>query len=302
METGLISRIQRYSTKDGPGLRSTVFMQGCNLRCQWCANPETIAPDFNVFYFKERCKQCGTCVAAAVDASIELAQTGVKIDRRRCSNLLDMVAICPWDSYEKAGREISSQELAETLLRDNAFYQTSQGGITFSGGEPALQGVFIMETAGQLKKAGVHLCLDTAGHLRWEKLRPLIEMVDLISYDIKAWDTAIHKSCTGIDNHQILENARLIAAMGKPMLIRLVIVPTRNDQIEDIYRRLDFIHSLGSAVQQVDILEYHIYGVGKYERLGMHYPLENIPAGDPQQLVDIRKYAQSLGLKNTIGG
>ncbi|EMM4084262.1 glycyl-radical enzyme activating protein [Shigella flexneri] len=302
MRTGLISRIQHYSTKDGPGIRSTVFMQQCNLRCQWCANPETIKPGFNVFWFKERCKQCGTCVQAAANNSITFAEKGVNIDRKRCTNLLDIVELCPYDGYEKVGKEITSRALADLMLRDKAFYDTSSGGVTFSGGEPALQAEFVGETARFLKEENVHLCLDTAGNIRPDKLLPLVELMDLVSYDFKAFDPEIHLACTGVDNRLLLENAKAIAAMGKPMLARMVIVPTRNDQPEDLRKRLDFIRSLGSAILQVDILEYHIYGIGKYEKLGMPYLLHDIPRCKREFTEQIKEYAESIGLKATIGG
>ncbi|ALR74835.1 glycyl-radical enzyme activating protein [[Enterobacter] lignolyticus] len=303
MKTGLISRIQRYSTRDGPGIRSTVFMQQCNLRCQWCANPETIRPGNNVFWYKERCRQCGTCVQASHGAiTLAAPGEGVNIDRKRCGNLPEMAPLCPYDAYERVGQQMSSQALAERLLRDKAFYDASQGGVTFSGGEPALQADFVIETAGLLRAEGVHVCLDTAGHLRWEKLRPLIEAVDLVSYDVKAFDADLHLSCTGVDNRQILANAKAIAALGKPILARMVIVPTRNDRPEDIRRRLDFIRSLGSAVRQVDILEYHIYGIGKYQKLGMPYLLNDIPACSREMTEQIKRYAEEIGLKTTLGG
>lgn len=304
MKTGLISRIQRYSTKDGPGIRTTVFMQQCNLRCQWCANPETIGPGANVFWFKERCRQCGTCVQAAANHAITLAEpgNGVNIDRKQCTNLLDIVELCPYDGYEKVGKEMNARELADLLLRDKVFYDESHGGVTFSGGEPALQAEFVRETAQLLKAEGVHVCLDTAGNIRWEKLRPLVETVDLISYDFKAFDAETHLDCTGVDNRRILENARSIAAMGKPILARMVIVPTRNDDPADIRDRLDFIRSLGSAVQQVDILEYHIYGIGKYQKLGMPYLLNDIPPCRREMTMQIKQYAEEIGLKATIGG
>lgn len=153
-----------------------------------------------------------------------------------------------------------------------------------------------------MQAEGVHVCLDTAGAIRWEKLRPLIEIVDLVSYDFKAFDAEIHLSCTGVDNRLILENAKAIAAMGKPILARMVIVPTRNDAPTDIRKRLDFIRSLGSAVQQVDILEYHIYGIGKYQKLGMPYLLNDIPPCSREMTEEIKHYASEIGLKATIGG
>jgi pyruvate formate lyase activating enzyme len=148
----------------------------------------------------------------------------------------------------------------------------------------------------------VHVCLDTAGNIRREKLLPLVDAVDLVSYDIKAFDPEIHLACTGVDNRLILENAKAIAAMGKPILARMVIVPTQNDRPDDIRKRLDFIHSLGSAVLQVDILAYHIYGIGKYHKLDMPYLLNDLPPLAPKIIDQTKQYAEEIGLTATLGG
>ena len=134
-DKALISKIQRYSTKDGPGLRTTVFFMGCSLRCNWCANPETLSAKPQVYYFKERCQHCGLCVQAG-NGAISFDQVGCLIDRDHCQNLAEMVELCPFDAYETVGMWKSAEELAEILLKDQTFYESTGGGVTFSGGDP----------------------------------------------------------------------------------------------------------------------------------------------------------------------
>lgn len=301
---GLISHIQRYSTKDGPGLRTTVFTVGCNLRCLWCANPEGMLPGIKVMIDPKKCVGCGCCVAAAMPCgSITLgAQGRAVVDRARCENLPQMVEECPYEVYEAKGYAISAQALAEKLLRDKAFYQNSGGGVTFSGGEPLLQAGFVLETTRILKGNGVHVALDTAGLWDFEAVRPLLELADLVLFDVKAYDPALHRRCTGVPNQQILQNGKRLAKMGKPMLVRLVVVPTLNDDPADIAARLDYIQSLGESVRQVDILKYHRLGEGKYLRLGMEYPLPDVPSCDDATIEAICEMALARGLAVTVDG
>ena len=133
MVSGLISKIQRYSIKDGPGLRSTVFLIGCNLRCRWCSNPELMLYGCKIFYFSERCRKCGTCVAIAADHSITLTSQGCQIDRILCVNLSDCAEACPYDAYERVGTRMQPEELVQKLLRDKIFFENSGGGVTFFG-------------------------------------------------------------------------------------------------------------------------------------------------------------------------
>lgn len=302
METALISKIQHYSTKDGPGIRTTVFFMGCNLRCLWCANPENLQKRQRVFYFKERCHHCGLCVQSAHHHAIQFAKVGCDIDRKKCDNLLDMVDLCPYDAYEIIGYKIREDELVNKLKRDLTFYQVGEGGVTFSGGEAALQSQFIKNVSKELKKDHIHICLDTAGLIPSNELIDLVKNVDMILYDIKAMDDDIHQHCTGVSNALILKNAQILSQMHKDMIIRLVIVPQYNDDIEDMKKRVDFICSLGDCVKQVDILKYHIYGIGKYEKLGMDYPISQNQEVDDQKIQILYNYASAKGLKVTIGG
>ena len=302
MTTGLVSHIQGYSTKDGPGIRTTVFMSECNLRCLWCSNPEAMLPGKKILYYRNKCHHCGACVQHAVNNSIKLTDNGCVIDRQSCTNLAEMVDICPYDAYESKGKEYQPETLATRLLRDKDFYLTSNGGVTFSGGEPTLQSTFVHETVKILKKERIHVALDTAGLFDFDQLKPLLDDVDLVLYDIKAFDHLLHQRLTGVDNKTILTNAKKIAAMSKAMIIRLVIVPTLNDDETDIINRLDFIRSLGESVKQVDILKYHKLGIGKYQALGIPYQLEGVNEAKDDQIDHIKALCQKLNLKTTIGG
>lgn len=295
-EKGLISTIQRYSTKDGPGIRSTVFCIGCNLRCKWCSNPELMIPDIKYMHFENRCIHCGACVKLATNNSIRFAEQGCEIDRNLCTNLDECIEVCPKDAYERIGFEITSEELVSKLLLDRVFYEKSGGGITFSGGEPALQGEFVAKAAHLLRNEGIHTALDTAGSLPWETFKNVVETFDMVLYDIKAYDAKIHKACTGVENELILENAKRIAQMGKEMIIRMIIVPGLNDDLIDITQRIMFIKDLGASVVRVDILKYHTLGAGKYHRIGLMYPIENNLEFNNEKLNQIKELAARSGL------
>ena len=299
---GLISHIQGYSTKDGPGIRTTVFMMGCNLNCIWCSNPETIQPTIKILYHKRLCQKCGRCVAHAVNNSITLGQDGCIIDRKRCSNLHEMVDICPYNAYEQKGEWYSPVALAEKLIKDKDFYDVSGGGVTFSGGEATLQAPFLIEVIKILKQHDIHITLDTAGLFNLNEIRPLIDLIDLILYDIKTFDPALHQKLIGTDNKLILDNLYHLSNLGKDIIIRLIIVPTLNDQEEDLRKRLEFITKLPYPVKQVDILPYHNLGAGKYEALGLDYPLKDLEVDNNETILKFYNLSVIMNLKTTIGG
>jgi len=200
------------------------------------------------------------------------------------------------------GDSITVSDLAGKLLRDKDFYDESGGGVTFSGGEPCLQAEFVRETAQILRKKGVHVALDTAGLVAWEILEKVLEEIDLVLYDIKLFDSNLHRDCTGDGNELILDNAQRIASMGKPIIIRLVLVPGINDSLDDINSRLSFTAELGDAVKHVDILPYHKLGIGKYKHLDKDYLLEDIAACTHEFAQEVKNKAECLGFNSSIGG
>jgi len=297
---GIYEKIQHYSTKDGPGIRSTVFLCGCNLRCKWCANPELMINDATVLYYKDKCKHCGLCVANS-NGTIKFTEVGCEIDRKNCHNLMDMVDLCPYDAYEIIQKEIEDKDLVEKLLKDKAFYDKSGGGVTFSGGEALLQKDFVYSCAKMLHEKNIHVTLDTAGNRPWDEIKDLINEVDLVLYDLKAFDKDIHIKCTKVPNDTILENLVKIDEANKPIIIRMIIVPSYNDDIEDIKKRIKYCAQLKNLVQ-IDFLEYHIFGIGKYEKCGLTYELGDIGKVDSKITEQAVEYANNLNIKNTIGG
>ena len=298
----LISNIQNYSTKDGPGIRTTVFFTGCNLKCVWCSNPELIEPGIKVMYFENRCRRCGKCAETAVNNSIILTESGCEIDREKCTNIEECMEVCAYEAYEKSGYEISVQDLYNKLIRDKIFFEQSGGGVTFSGGEAGLQYEFLSEIGAELQKDNIHTALDTAGLITWEKLEKAINSMNMVLFDIKAYDSRLHRKYTGAGNELILENIKKTAAKNKELIIRMVIVPGMNDNMEDIKKRISFIKELGSAVKQIDILKYHNLGEGKYKSLGMIYSVPKDLYREEGFWKKVKEMASETGVKVTIDG
>lgn len=298
----LISNIQNYSTKDGPGIRTTVFFTGCNLKCIWCSNPELIEPGIKVMYFENRCRRCGKCAETAVNNSIILTESGCEIDREKCTNIEECMEVCPYEAYEKSGYEISVQDLYNKLIRDKIFFEQSGGGVTFSGGEAGLQYEFLSEIGAELQKDNIHTALDTAGLITWEKLEKAINSMNMVLFDIKAYDSRLHRKYTGAGNELILENIKKTADKNKELIIRMVIVPGMNDNMEDIKKRISFIKELGSAVKQIDILKYHNLGEGKYKSLGMIYSVPKDLYREEGFWKKVKEMASETGVKVTVDG
>ena len=300
-DLGLISHVQKYSTKDGPGIRDTVFLKGCPLGCLWCSNPELIRPYPDLLHTRSKCVSCGACIDVCPHQALSFGSDNViVIDRDKCTVCGECAAACPEGAFELIGKEISVDELTAELLKDEIFYQTSGGGVTFSGGEPLYQAGFVRQVAEQVKSVGIHTALDTAGEVSWCRFEEVLDVIDLILYDIKTADRALHKRLTGRDNDLILANARLLAGRDIPLHIRLVMVPGVNDGLDDIKARMEFIAEL-DTVKQINLLPYHRYGVGKYARLGLDYPLGDLPEYSDEQIEELRSCIVDYGIPVAIG-
>ncbi len=249
---GLVGEIQGYSTEDGPGIRTTVFLMGCPLRCRWCSNPEFLKPE-----------------------PVQLNFSG---------------------KIRTAGRWMSPEELTASLLRDKVFYEESGGGVTFSGGEAGMQTEFVCQCMTLLHQEGVHVCLDTSGCVKSADFSRLLQQTDLVLYDLKAADPALHEELTGLGNAAILANLALLGQSRVPWRLRLVLVPGCNDSRDDIRKRLELAAAQQNAPMEVDVLLYHELGRGKYKALGRAYPLESVPSFDPGLENWIRCECRRLGL------
>jgi pyruvate formate lyase activating enzyme len=301
-DLGLISTVQKYSTKDGPGIRSTVFFKGCPLGCLWCSNPELIRSRPDLLYTREKCARCGTCIETCLLCALSFGEEGfMLVDRSLCDSCGNCVKACPNGALELIGKEVTVDELSDELLKDRVFYQTSGGGVTFSGGEPLWQSGFVAQVAHRMKEEGVHTTLDTAGDVGWCHFEEVLDFIDLVLFDIKFSDRDNHRQFTGRENDLVLANAQLLSQRRVPMHVRLVMIPGVNDNEAEIRARMEIVTSLKS-VKQVDILPYHRYGAGKYARLGLEYPLMEMKEHTKEQIDTIQKLVQSYGIKASVGG
>ena len=277
MPAALIFNLQQFSTEDGPGIRTTVFMKGCPLCCAWCHNPEGASPHPDLIWYDARCIGARECLRVCPENALVLTLAGMQIDRERCTVCGKCAEACPASALEIIGKEWNAEELLTELLKDKVFYETSGGGITFSGGEPMMQTDFLCEMLPRCKDAGLHVALDTCGAVASERYQRVVEWLDLVLFDLKITDSAKHQQATGVGNELILNNARWLASRGVPMWIRTPIIPGYTDDHANIQAIARFIRNELPTVERWDLLAYTNLGKPKYHRLDLPYALENAP-------------------------
>lgn len=274
---GVTFNVQRFSTEDGPGIRTTVFFKGCPLRCCWCHNPEGLSPRPELMWYDVRCIGARDCLAACPEQALELTPQGMRINRQACTACGACADACPAGALEVIGRTWTPEALLAEVRRDAVFYDTSGGGVTLSGGEPLLQPDFVLAFCRLCKEAGLHVALDTCGTIGWDHYQAVLPFVDLVLYDLKIWDADRHRAATGAGNAAILDNARRIAAAGMPIWIRTPVIPGYTADEANIAALADFIAAELPTVRRWDLLAYTNLGQPKYHRLDRPYALEGAP-------------------------
>ena len=262
MLKAMIFDIQRNSYVDGPGIRTTVFFKGCNLRCKWCHNPESQSFDKQMMFYKDKCTGCGKC-------------------REVCPNHLQSCDFCgkcelycPSDARKICGKDYTVDEVFEEIIKDKAFYDNSGGGVTFSGGECMLQLDFLREILEKCKSAGIHTAVDTAGNVPWKSFEKILPFTDLFLYDIKAFGAELHRKGTGVSNELILENLKNLSGRAD-IIVRIPVIGGYNDNDEEIRQIADFLKQI--KIIKAKLLPYHAMGEHKYTALGRNPESFNIP-------------------------
>lgn len=273
MTRGYITDIKRFAVHDGDGIRTTVFLKGCPLKCVWCHNPEAISFRPQLAYYANKCIHCGECVEACPTQVHKLVAADHYFDQALCRACGKCAQVCLGSALILYGKSVTVQELLPLLLEDRDFYETSGGGVTLSGGECLCQADFCAELLQTLKQEGIHTAVDTCGFVPWSTLDKVAPYTDIFLYDVKAIDEDVHVRCTGQSNKQILENLLHLDACGKSIEIRIPYVPGFNDT--QISKIADFLKPL-RHVKAVKVLPYHNYAGSKYTALGMQNTLPTI--------------------------
>lgn len=252
---GILFDIQRFSLNDGPGIRTTLFFKGCSLRCRWCHNPESISPRIQLSHNPKKCILCGKCVEYVKGNGIEIIEGELKIDFCKHDQSFDLIDVCPMKAYNKNGKEYTADELIEVILKDKDFYDNSNGGVTFSGGEAINQIDFICEIGYKLKKLGIQICLDISGYNPNNNIEKTLEFVDEYLLDYKLTDITKFKDNIGLefDFHRVI---KLINDNDKNIILRCPIIPGVNDT-EEHFKAICDVSNKYENIKQVDILPYH---------------------------------------------
>ena len=264
--TGTIIDIKRFTLHDGPGIRSTLFLKGCGLRCTWCQNPEGLDPSLRLFHIPKECIRCGRCEASCPEGAIrrsEHADPFVRIDRDRCTRCGRCVATCPTNALSFDGSAVSAAEAADTLLRDAEFYRQSGGGVTISGGDPLVQHEFALQVLGLCRNAGVHTAIETCLFGDWEIVQRFIPLTDLFIVDLKIADRAEHERHTGRPNPLILENYARLARARADLLTRLPLVPGVTATEENLVALARLIREKNPG-GRVELMNFNPLAVAKY--------------------------------------
>lgn len=298
--TGTIFRIARFSVHDGPGIRTTVFLKGCPLRCRWCHSPESQNAAPQLALHDDRCLVCGTCLPNCDQGAIAEANGRFATDFSRCRACGACVARCPSGAREIVGRLVSCDDLVREIERDVVFFDESGGGVTFSGGEPLMQADFLESMLVACRDRGLHVAVDTCGMAEPRTAERVLPLADLVLFDVKVVDEARHRRATGGSNATILANLRALAARRAEVRIRFPLVPALTADDENVRAVGQLLASLGLV--RVDVLPCHRAGLAKYERIGQDVVANAVEVPTQAQVDAAVSTLSSFGLEVRVGG
>ena len=300
---GIIFNIQRYSVDDGPGIRTTVFLKGCPLRCPWCSNPESLLPAPQLLHRYTACKNCGECASVCPNGAITFdpstgdpSTAGPQFERGKCVACSKCARECLSQAIKISGESMSVEKVWKTIRKDSVYYEESGGGVTCSGGELLMQPDFVAELFKKCRENSVHTCADTSGFGSPEAMNKVLEYTDLVYFDLKHLDPARHNELTGVPLEPILRNLKTIVARETiPLVMRVPLIPEYNDEQDNLEAMARLVKETVPA-SVVHIMPYHRYGESKYKSVGMEYKLRDLRENTPEDLDRARKIFESKGL------
>lgn len=300
-QSGVIFNIQRNCIHDGPGIRTSVFIKGCPLRCQWCCNPESQTQNPELAFLPFRCVACGRCMEKCPERAIHPDQAGRPVrDHKLCVSCGMCVSACPHYAWKHYGKWMSTDEVFDEVLRDELFYRISGGGVTFTGGEPMGQREFLRALLKCGRYHGIHTALQTCGYASEEYIESIFPLVDLFLMDLKHMDSAEHQRLTGVGNELILANIRWLSDRGAQVVYRIPLVPGYNDTSENMHQTGQFVKLLGA--KGLILLAFHQLGAPKYNYLQADYMLKDKPAADEEAIERAKCILEQYVDKVTVGG
>jgi pyruvate formate lyase activating enzyme len=301
MLTGIVFDIMHFSTRDGPGIRTTVFLKGCPLHCAWCHNPESQSIKPELMLRPNLCISCETCVSVCPEGAISIAGDTYVTDRLKCTLCGTCVDACTSEARQIVGREMTVEQVMAEIMKDIAFFDESGGGVTFSGGEPLLQRDFLLALLKACREKGIHTAIDTSGFATWTVIDSVRDNIDLFLYDLKVLDDKIHRETTGVSNELILSNLRRLSELGHAIILRMPLIPGVNDSEQAIQAAGQLAAELPHLLS-LEILPYHQAGVEKYRRLDREYNLQELvpPAGE--RVEALAQVLREYHLKVNVGG
>ncbi len=298
---GTIFDIQRFSTGDGPGIRTLVFFKGCPLRCIWCANPESQKAEPEIIYYSNKCVGCGRCVESCPDGAIHPDdEFGLITDAIRCSSCGVCENVCWHDARKLLGKRYTVSEVMDIVARDKLAYETSGGGVTLSGGEPLSQPGFAEALARRLKEEQISTAIETCGNVAWETLAHLLPYLDLVFFDIKHLSPGAHQRFTGASNAVALENLTRLSEVFDNVTARIPFIPGCNDDDDTIRGILEYV-KLKTRVTKVEIMPYHRLGLSKYRGLGRIYDLAHVEPVNRNDIMYLEEMGHEMGMEVKVG-
>lgn len=301
MAEGIIFDLRRYAVHDGPGIRTTVFLKGCPLRCQWCHNPESQGFGMELMLQPKLCINCGLCERGCPHQVASSGSILVEDPFQDCLHCGLCAAYCPTGARLRCGQVVSAAEVMKTILRDRPFYDQSGGGVSFSGGEPLAQPQFLLELLQRCGKEEIHRVVDTSGYADSQLMREVAKHCDLFLYDLKLMDAAQHRRFVGADNEVILAHLQLLAELGSALIVRVPVIPGINDDAGNMEAMGRFLRETQPA-WTVHLLPYHSLPEGKYAALGREYALEGLAPPSAESMAEIAALLRSYGLSVVIQG